>query len=71
MSQPHVMKTLRTLVTTISLILLAGCVTTARQDNTQMLLSDPEVRAMAADHPNATKKVFRVITSLERQLEER
>lgn len=50
-------------------LLLAGCQT--RLDKTAELLKDPEVQVMAAEHPRATKKVFRVITDLERRLQEK
>lgn len=71
------MKTPKTLVTTLlltSLLLIAGCSLIPRNqrlDNSQALLQDPEVRAMVADHPSAAKKVFRVITALERKVEEK
>ena len=68
---PSVTKTPKTLATILvsTSLLLAGCQT--RLDKTAELLKDPEVQVMAAEHPRATKKVFRVITDLERRLQEK
>lgn len=69
------MKTKKLSVITLLLTtsLLAGCQLIPRSqrlDNSETLLQDPQVRLMAAQHPDAAKKVFKTIRSLERRLEE-